>query len=223
MHVVLAHGWGFDARVWGAVRDSLRGDAVGGEIHVLDFGYFGCSEICFPLDEPVVAVGHSFGLLWLLSQASLHAESVILGINAFTRFCRATDFPDGVPQRLIDRMLVGLDRDAQGVVNAFHERCGLSTEQDRDFAQVSGTLDTHRLRQDLMHLRDGDARERTGRIAAVLGSRDDVLATEPMTQASFPAERIQWTDHGGHLLPLTRPDLCADFIRQTIAQQKQTG
>ncbi|OUJ14444.1 alpha/beta fold hydrolase [Acetobacter sp. DsW_063] len=223
MHIVLAHGWGFDGRVWGAVRDRLRGGVFDDEIHVLDFGYFGSSELCIPLDEPVVAVGHSFGLLWLLSQASLHAESVILGINAFTRFSRAADFPDGVPQRLIDRMLAGLDRDAQGVVNAFHERCGLSEEQGRDVAQESRTLDTNRLRQDLMRLRDGDVSGRAGRVMAALGSRDDLLVTEPMTRASFPTQRIQWADNGGHLLPLTRPDLCADFIRQTIAQQKEIG
>lgn len=203
MQIVLVHGWGFTPAMWQPVRDRLGQSAV-----TPDLGFFGSADTNLPSGQPLLAIGHSLGLLWLLTQTSLPEGSIVLGINGFTRFTRANDFSSGVPPRVLNRMMKGLEQEAVPVLRQFRENCGLSRQETESF----GNPETTRLMDGLSLLQKGDARARGNRVHAALASRDDAIVSQAMTEASFPTERIEWLEAGGHLLPLTHPDRCATFI-----------
>src|SRR3546814_3019625 len=56
------HGWGFETRVWDSLRAALGDPAA----CLPDFGYFG--DAASPADGggPVIAIGHSLGVMKLL-------------------------------------------------------------------------------------------------------------------------------------------------------------
>ncbi|BCI68185.1 alpha/beta hydrolase family protein [Acetobacter aceti] len=214
MQIVLVHGWGFAPAMWQPVRDRLGQPTV-----TPDLGFFGPTETGLPTGQPLLAVGHSLGLLWLLTQTSLPEGSVVLGINGFARFSRANDFPVGVPPRVLDRMMKGLEREAVPVLRQFRENCGLSQQETENF----GNPETTRLMDGLSLLQKGDARAQGNRVHATLASRDDAIVSQAMTEASFPSERIEWLETGGHLLPLTHPDRCATFILKACEEFSADG
>ncbi len=146
MKLLFVHGWGFDARFWDGVAACLPGaDCVR-----VDRGYFG--EAVWPsVEEPCLAVTHSFGSMALLADPPANCRG-LLAINGFDRFTEG-EGRAGVPLRVIDRMLARLEGDAASVLREFHARLGSDVPQ--------GPLDPVRLRQDLAALRDDDRREAT--------------------------------------------------------------
>ncbi len=222
MKIVLVHGWGFDRHFW---KKTAR--ILGSGVIVPDLGFFGPPDLTIPTGEPLTLVGHSLGLLRLLSMPDdlLPEGSLFLGINGFTRFARAPDFPSGIAPRVLDRMMAALQRDPDTAVRQFHASCGLtdprpSTEEPE---LPTGTPVPERLRDGLMMLRNGDARLSRRRISAVLAGRDDPVVTPAMTEACFPRDLVCWSETGGHLLPLTHPDLCARFIRTVMEQHNDAA
>src|ERR1700735_2932938 len=95
--LLLVHGWGFDAGFWDPVQERLGVDAV----VAWDLGFFGApSRPPLPEGRPVVAVGHSFGLLWLLHHRPV-AWRALVSVNGFACFTRRKDFPEGMVPRLL--------------------------------------------------------------------------------------------------------------------------
>ena len=199
------HGWGFDALVWDGVRARLGGVAP-------DLGYLG-APVPAPAepDARVIAVGHSLGCLLLLGALPPGCVGFI-AVNGFSRFCAAPDFPNGVPTRLLERMLARLETEPYAVLAEFRHRCGAPP------LQAGSALDAdrrERLRAGLLALRDRDERAAAGALAVpmlVLAGEADPIAPPALTQASFPGRTILWRAGGGHLLPLTDPDWCAERI-----------
>ncbi len=224
--VVLVHGWAFDASVWNDVQSVLQF----AKIETIDFGFYGApqslhtfrdvSGVSFLQEErPIVAVGHSLGLLWLLRQESLPAGSVLVGINGFSRFSRAAGFESGVAPRVLERMKMGLKSDARRVLTTFRETCG--SKED-----VPDNVDFEKLADGLDILKEGDSRARVAQLGEcgvnlhILASMDDPIATPDMTRACFPEGSIQWISGGGHMLPLTHAALCAETIRHALEENK---
>jgi pimeloyl-ACP methyl ester carboxylesterase len=202
MKIVLVHGWGFSATFWEPVRRGLGRESV-----ALDLGFLAPPMLEIPSGAPVLAVGHSLGLLWLLARAHLPEGSRIVGINGFIRFTRASDFPSGVPPRVVERMRAGLLSGPDDVLRRFWLGCGLP---EKDFPSSRPRIAA--LEAGLTLLRDG-CPSGTGPVAGLLASRDDEIVTPGMTEDACAPERIRWVGKGGHLLPRTEPRLCADFIR----------
>ena len=231
MTVVLVHGWGFDPSVWDGVRRALP---HGVPVQTLDLGFFGAEPSGLPT-APALVVGHSFGVQWVLSERPDLAPR-LLSINGFARFTAAPDFPEGVPPRLVDRMLARLRQDPEEVLNTFRARCGAGP------ADRSPELD--RLTWGLEALRHGDARP--ARCRAALAGTADPIVSEAMSRAlwgeeiNFPSaasdggnaaargvarkprersdrpalegQNLHPAPNTGHLLPLTHPDVVAAFI-----------
>ena len=132
-----------------------------------------------------------------------------MAINGFTRFTAAPDFPHGVPDRLLTRMLARLAADPAAGVAEFRARCGGVPDQ-------AGPLRPDRLHDGLLRLREQDARCRLRssglRVLALAGGLDRI-ATPAMTRDCFDAATTRWRPAGGHLLPLTDPDWCAEQLR----------
>lgn len=218
--LVLVHGWGFDRHMWDPVLAALASRRVFDTVLTPDLGFFGQSTSDLPARKtPLLAVGHSLGLLWLLLHAPLPPDTLLLGINGFTRFARTDDFPAGVPPRVLDRMKRALGEDPTETVRQFHASCG----PGRTDLSSSHAPCVPALAKGLDLLRAGDARPQTAKVAAVLATRDDPIVSPAMTEASFPAAAIHWAETGGHLLPLTCPELCAAFIDQAAKRDEHDG
>ena len=98
MMLVMLHGWGFDRDFWRKLREELNGfDCIS-----WDLGFYGDPHMP-PPERPAIAVGHSYGLLWLLKHRPF-AWRGLISINGFSRFSAAGDFPQGVPLAQLDRL-----------------------------------------------------------------------------------------------------------------------
>lgn len=219
--VVFAHGWGFDATVWDAVRARL-GDAP---VWTAEAGYFGLPErdvasAAHGFDAYVV-VGHSLGAMRCLTEHGPGCRGLLL-VNGFPRFAAAPDFPEGVPARLIDRMLARLAADPAAVVSDFRRRCGAPS------GAAGTTYAQEALAAGLLHLRDGDARtalEHCSLPLRVLAGETDAIVPPALTRAAFTGREmsLRWLAGGEHLLPLTHPDWCAAQLADFLAEIGHTS
>jgi pimeloyl-[acyl-carrier protein] methyl ester esterase len=203
MILLLVHGWGFDASFWSPLQTAL------GEIESVawDLGYRGRPwRPCLTAGRPIVAVGHSFGLLWLLHERPVRWQALV-SINGFPRFTRGAGFPAGVPRPLLGRMIGRFAQAPHAVFGEFMARCGVP-------AADPGGLDLAALAEGLRALAEWDERDGTGAVAALAG-RDDPIVPPALTAAAFEAGRIEWHE-GGHLLPWSAPDWCAGQLRRVM-------
>jgi pimeloyl-[acyl-carrier protein] methyl ester esterase len=198
--LLLVHGWGFDAGFWAPLRAALPElDAAAWD---LGFTGSGCRPP-LPAGRPVIAVGHSFGFLWLLREQPV-AWQRLVSINGFPRFTRGADFPQGVAPRLVDRMMARLSDDPHGVHAEFMARCGAARSSPPEFRPAA-------LRDGLDGLAHWDERPATADLA--LAGQADPIVPAAMSEASFAAHTIAWHP-GGHLLPLEDPAWCAAQLRR---------
>lgn len=209
MNIVLVHGWGYDARVWDAVR--MRLDPAL-QVETIDFGYFGAAALPAPsFHEPVLAVGHSLGALWWLTQNEIPWRR-LLCIDGFPRFTETAGYAPAVSSRVLERMRKQFAADPAAVLADFNARCGIPGP--------SATPDRARLAAGLAQLTDLDGR---AALAArkddvwVLAGTDDPIVPRALTEAAFaalPAGHVGYVSAPGHALPLTAPERCAAWIER---------
>jgi len=191
--LLFLHGWGFDASLW----DGLRACFAPEDTLAWDLGFFGApARPAPPPGRAVIAVGHSFGALWLLHERPL-AWAGLVAINGFTCFARRDDFAPGIPPRVLARMRRRLQQAPAEVVAEFRASCGCA-------APAPQTPDIAWLDAGLAALESWDERPAMPSLA-LCGAGDDLISPA-MSQACFP--EISW-HQGGHLLPLQAPEWCA--------------
>ena len=204
MSLVFVHGWAFDAGFWDPVRtelDDLASAAV-------ELGFRGRGLEIPNLEEPLVAIGHSLGFLWLLHERPFPWTKMI-AVNGFPRFVDGGGFTPGVPAGTVEGMIAGLDQTPSRVVENFLALCGGGEAPD--------DLNPDRLRDGLNWLLRWDARAAMkDENVYVLAGRGDPIVPEAMTEHAFAGRPIRWHG-GGHLLPLTDPKWCANKIRECLA------
>ncbi|MBF0249983.1 MAG: alpha/beta hydrolase [Alphaproteobacteria bacterium] len=195
--IACVQGWALGTGFWDPMRKRLPYDSVTVDLSCPDLAVL-------PADRPVVAVGHSTGVLWLLADRPFPWAGVV-SINGFSRFYQGGGFPNGVPARVIGRMRQGLRLNALRVVYDFLARCGVK----------DGTTDwpTARLDWGLELLMSLDVRGRDFGPMLALAGRDDPIAPLALVRDCF--SEIQVMD-GGHLLPQTDPAGCASRIRDFV-------
>jgi pimeloyl-ACP methyl ester carboxylesterase len=218
--IVLAHGWGFDRHVWDDVRTRL---APSHRVETIDFGFSGAipparaegSALGVPsLAEPVIAVGHSLGACWWLTQAPIPWRR-LLTINGFPRFTEAADYAPAVAPRVLARMRKTFALNPAEVLNEFRTFCGAPPAPDAfDAARLADGLDW-------LAQWDGRARlaERAADVWALAGSNDPIVPAT-MSRAALaclPTDHLAFADVAGHVLPLAAPDLCANWIEKIAA------
>ncbi|GCE89513.1 hypothetical protein MSKU15_1114 [Komagataeibacter diospyri] len=203
--IALVHGWAFDPTFWDTTRTVL------GQARTMctDFGFFAPRPVLTLPQVPYIGVGHSLGALWLLRNHGPLCRGLVL-INGFSRFGTATDFPDGIPRRVIERMHAGLLRAPEGLLHSFRLRAGIDTP-------LPSHIERNRLEQGLLALMDMDCRTDLQQVTCpvhVIAGMDDAIAPPTLTHACFPPGgdiQTQWLD-GGHLLPLTHTTTCTHAI-----------
>ncbi|GAB6035534.1 alpha/beta hydrolase [Fundidesulfovibrio butyratiphilus] len=209
-HLVFVHGWGFDATFWRPIR-ALLSDYPS---TALDLGFFGRVRL-YPPEEasPLVGVGHSLGVLWLLRQ-SFFDLSLLVSLAGFTAFTAGPDLPHGAPEAPVRAMRKGLRRDPEGVLRAFYQTCGLPSSLAADIEYA----DPIRLARGLDGLLTWRQEPRFPIWA--LAAEDDAVVTPAHTRDAFAdtAVRLDFLDSGGHAFPAVRPEETAAFIRQALSQ-----
>lgn len=233
--IILVHGWGYDSSLWAAVRAHLApllavSGSVPIDVDTLDFGYFGnAHQPSVGAGETLLAVGHSLGALWWLSQAGWPWQR-LLCINGFPRFTTTADYAPAVAPRLLARMQKQFAANPSAVLADFHARCGASGIWHPALASTLATpatatpvIDTERLVAGLTWLADGDGRAncaaRRNDIFVLAGANDPIVppAMSAAAFAGLPAAQIEYIATPGaasHLLPLTHPAHCAAWIRR---------
>lgn len=206
--VVLVHGWGYDASLWDHVREALP---PGLKVETVDLGFFG-PERKVDAGGTVLAVGHSLGVLWWLRQTDIPWRK-LLAINGFPRFTEATGYAPAVAPRVLERMQRQFAKAPAAVLADFHNRCGGHAP--------AGIPDIERLAAGLGWLAEWDGRAalaaRRADIFALAGS-DDPIVPRPMSEMAWGKDCVCVdTATPGHLLPLTHPALCAEWIERLAA------
>lgn len=213
--LVFVHGWGFGPAFWEPLRTELSANAS----TALDLGFFepeqpdelggSMVEVSHLLDAPsgpLVAVGHSLGVPWLLRQSRFRFEALV-SLGGFGRF----DVPPG-PVRAMRR---GLTRNANRILAAFHQSCGLPPHLVPD----SSTARPDRLAEGLDWLLAWDERPALASLGLpvlALAAKDDAVVLPALSRASFP-HGLDMLPKGGHAFPATRPGECARLIAAFLA------
>ncbi len=198
--LLLLHGWAFGPGFWRPLTALLPGYPV----RALDMGFFGPEDMDFtrPGDAPVVAVGHSLGLLELLAMRPAPFDALV-SLGGFARFAVAPG-----PVRAMRR---GLSRDAAAVLAGFHKACALPGHLAPDPAAAR----PDRLAWGLDELLSRDV---TPALAALdmpllaVAASDDAVVPPELTRLDF-GERAVMLDHGGHAFPATRAVECARLVQ----------
>jgi pimeloyl-[acyl-carrier protein] methyl ester esterase len=204
MHFVLVHGWGFNASLWSGLVPRL----ANAKVSLVDLGFVaGCPEASrdWPgdaIDQDIIAIGHSLGVLWLLKERGGRFKGLV-SVQGFDRYC------PHVPSARVAALQRGLARDPGGTLQAFWRACGAS-----DFASPEA-LNVARLAEGLDWLMHWDAQNAKKSLRCpilTLGARDDVIVPPTMSEAVWGAETMLWSPDGGHALPLRHPDWCARHV-----------
>jgi pimeloyl-[acyl-carrier protein] methyl ester esterase len=203
--LLFMHGWAFDASLW---RD-LSPRLADFRCVAADRGYFG-EPVVPETDGPVIVVAHSLGAMLALASPPGDCRGLI-AVNGFDRFVAGPDSP-GVAGRIVERMLDRLPAEPEQVVRDFRRRC-------RE-AEAFGLADVQRLKADLAFLRNGDCRGQTAAapfpILSLQGADDPILPLALRDAAFKRAPHLQYAvcPDGGHLLPLSHADWCAEKIAE---------
>ena len=205
MHFVIVHGWGFNGRLWGELTPRLPE----ANISLVDLGFVAGGPDASPGwsdnvgAQETIAIGHSFGVLWLLKQG-LPFKGLV-SIQGFDRYC------PHVPPTRVAALKRGLARDPGETLDAFWRSCG-----SPDFAPAEA-LNVETLDEGLdwlMHWDAEDAKKSLRCPILTLAARDDVIVPAAMSEAVWGAETIHWSPDGGHVLPLRHPEWCARHVRE---------
>ena len=205
--LLLVHGWGFDARIWDAVAARL--DGIGHA--AMDLGFRGPPRI--PEVVRPVVVGHSMGFAWALANVARPWAGAV-AVNAFPRFTRTDDFPDGVPPHRLARMRAQFAVDPAGTTAGFLAQCGMAEPAIDDIRPAP-------LGEALAWLETCDQRAALAALdcpVLALAGGADPLVTPAMARSGFSEGALDILPAGGHLLPITHPDWLAARIRAFAAR-----
>lgn len=205
MQIILVHGWGFHAGLWSEVVPRLKGhEALAIDLGFIRDGPKGASSM--PADA--VCVGHSFGLVWLLKHGPRPMKGLVslAGVDCWKAH---------LPVEPITEMKEGLLRNPAAQMRGFWRACGID-----DFTPAD-RLDVATLRAGLDWLATWDGREQRRSLGApilALAAEDDQIVPKPATQAMWGGgdADLRWRKTGGHALPLTEPDWCAEQILEFV-------
>ncbi len=209
MQFVFVHGWGSDARMWDPLLAELDLPADIPCVRV-NLGFAGTvtdsAKAIEQITAETVCVGHSLGVLWLLK----HMQADVAGLISIAGFDRFE--PEG-GKPVLQQMSDGLERNMMAQMKAFWRTAKMP------LTYAPEALNYSMLRDGLEHLQEWDARDVLTRFTSpqlALASRDDRIVSAAMTKAAWPEQMIRWIDTGGHMLPLTRPQWCAEQVRSFL-------
>ena len=156
-----------------------------------------------------ILVGHSAGLLWGLRQSRDWAG--VVALNSFGRFTLDNSGRGCVKPAAMRAMQKNLARDAQICVNSFRASIGVGP--------ATSPAQPAPLAEGVELLRDFDITAFVGaKPWLVVGAANDPLVPSGETKSLAEASggKLALRASGGHGLPWTAPDYCADRILEFL-------
>ncbi|MBI3056298.1 MAG: alpha/beta fold hydrolase [Betaproteobacteria bacterium] len=224
--LVLLHGWGMNAAVWGELAAEL---AQHFRLHRVDLPGHGASRACAPctLDEMAdrlaAALGGQVALNWALRKPDQIERLVLLA--ATPRFVRGAGWDCGIDAAVLDDFARGLAHDFRATLQRFtalqaqgdaHPRVVL--RRLREHLLVRGEPDVAALDAGLRLLRQIDLRDRLERITQrtliLHGERDTLvpLAAGEYLQRALPHAVLEVFSGTAHALFIAQPQRIAGCI-----------
>lgn len=209
MKIIFSHGWGCDHHIGNPLNALLQ--AEGFSVEFMDRGYWGRAKR-LDFDPNALYVTHSQGLYDVLEYGQ--SPKALCVINGFTCFHQRDDWPHGVPDRLLQRMIRQWGRDPQKVWADFMDRAQLDQPQWGE----GGDLLT--LEAGLKQLQTADYRQvfaaLTCPIKAIYGLEDAIVSPALSEQAFQACEVEAW--QGGHFLIQSHVEQLAKTLVQWRGQ-----
>jgi pimeloyl-[acyl-carrier protein] methyl ester esterase len=171
--LVFAHGWGFDSSYFEKLGQYF---ADYPQVH-WEKGYFTTAEpyITFPGKGAWIGIGHSFGFHQLLK----YPFKGVVSLAGFTRFCIHRKGQEGVPLRILDRMIKAFQHDPQAVLQQFWGKCSFTAYQENSY------INTRALLTDLKAMRELEEEPLTNIPILSLSSQQDPIVPPSLIQQNF--------------------------------------
>ena len=203
MNIVFVHGWGSGTFVW---KDILQHFEKNHNCTCVNLGFLGDEELTLP-EGKFIGIGHSLGGLWLLKH---HPEKMIGFISIASFNC----YNKYIPQQILTSMQRNIVKDTTNQITEFWHHAGL--DQSSGFKNLKPA----KLMEGLSWLSKWKAEIPEGLAIKILASRDDNIVPARMSQKTWAQHEIEWIDKGGHMLPITQSNWCAQHIKSFIDELK---
>lgn len=195
MDIVFVHGWGFGPNIWDGLSGRLPGTHY---FHDLGFIENDVARTDFLPESPIV-IGHSLGVMWALKNLKPAALVSIAGFDCFHHY---------VPQALTRSMLHNLDTNPMQQMRDFWNACGVGEqceEEDLNIPALKEGLEW------LLNWDESGAQQGIERKTLALAAKDDMIVRKAMSDKIWGTKAV-WSDDGGHMLPITKTNWCAENI-----------
>lgn len=197
-HLVFCPGFSYSPDYWVNLVPLLPDFTI----HHMDLGYFG-DPIIPDIDEPVIGIGHSLGLIKLMQQN--YQFKALIGLNGFVNFL-------GSDPHIHKRRALELDtfelliHTSPGIaLNFFHHRCGVTLNQL--------SLNKERLLSDLDLLRQSFPAPDN---LTLIATQDDIVCPPELIWDNFGESEVTMLDSGGHGLGYNQAAEIVAIIKDRI-------
>ena len=205
MKLVFVHGWGFDAKIWDGIASHFKDM----EVSRIDLGFLGepsggeVSGDSAQISGDAVVIGHSLGAMWAL-------KNMTEPPRGFISICGFDRFSPPVERKLLTMMKRGMAQKPDVQLNHFWRNCGIAPYS------APQNINPQALAKGLDWLMNWDARMEFAQLQCpchTMAAKDDQVLPFALSCKIWGEDYVQWSEEGGHALPLTRPKWCADHVR----------
>ena len=179
-HLVFCHGFSYSPDYWANLAPLLPDFTI----HHMDLGYYG-NPITPDIDEPVIGIGHSLGLIKLMQQN--YRFKALIGINGFVNFLGSDPHIHKRRALELDTFELLIRSSPSLALKFFHHRCGVTLNQL--------SPNKERLLSDLELLRQSFPIPEN---LTLIASRDDIVCPPELIRDKFGDAEIIMLDSGGH-------------------------
>ena len=197
-HLVFCPGFSYSPDYWVNLVPLLPDFTI----HHMDLGYFG-DPIIPDIDEPVIGIGHSLGLIKLMQQN--YQFKALIGLNGFVNFLGSD--PDIHKRRALelDTFELLIHTSPGIALNFFHHRCGVTLNQL--------SLNKERLLSDLDLLRQSFPAPDN---LTLIATQDDIVCPPELIWDNFGESEVTMLDSGGHGLGYNQAAEIVAIIKDRI-------
>jgi pimeloyl-[acyl-carrier protein] methyl ester esterase len=227
LHFVTYHGWALGSAFWEPLKEQLRA-----ALSFRELLFHTCDDPSFPLSErDTILLTHSFGAMrrYLHHPSSGPTPRATICCAGFSQFIASQSSPEGVPTRLLERMIQRFQKTPTAVVEEFLTRAASPFSSNNVPTAVdhhAGGIPANGLDRLLDELRTM-LQENTSSL--VVGRREPLLSlacaddtiVAPAVSARLVRASIRSAEHssrfvcfqtGGHLFPFFKPMETAQAI-----------
>ena len=202
--LVFVHGWGASTEFWDGLATGLNKN----ESNRIDLDFFGVTDKSNEHSlQKSVFITHSLGTLWTLKNQAQEIDKLII-INGFY------DFMEFSNPRTLRAMKARLQKEPLNQMHDFWDMMQMPIPQNYE-----QKINTKRLIEGLGWLENWEAKDALDAlktdILILAGQNDPLLPIEKM-KVHWQGYNLQICEGGGHALPVTNSQWCADKIETFI-------